>query len=354
MPRRSVAADAAEALAAEGLAPSEPLAPSDELLPSDQPGPSDPPTDETMVGPAPEAAAFPVRYLTVHGHRRAYRMAGQGPVLLLLHGIGDSSDSWLPVMPALTERFTVIAPDLLGHGRSDKPRADYSVAAFANGMRDLLEILGVERATVVGHSLGGGVAAQFGYQYPERLERLVLVASGGIGPHVASVLRLASVPLAELVLPVLGLPPVRFVRSRALRLAAHVGSGLGHDITEVNRVLDGLPDHTAQVAFVRTLRSVVDWRGQVVTMRDRAYLADNVPVQIMWGTEDQVIPASHADLALGALADARVAIFEGVGHFPHRAEPERFVAELTAFIDETAPAVVDPTAWRRRLRARST
>lgn len=126
-------------------------------------------------------------FRTIHGYRRAFRLAGSGPVLVLIHGIGDNSSTWLDVIPHLAKKYTVIAPDLLGHGRSDKPRADYSVAAYANGVRDLLSVLGVERATIIGHSLGGGVAMQFGYQFPEMIERLVLVSSGGVtkGVHPA-------------------------------------------------------------------------------------------------------------------------------------------------------------------------
>ena len=161
---------------------------------------------------------FAVRYVTVHGYRRAYVKAGSGPVLLLVHGIGDSSDTWRPVFQQLAEHHTVIAPDLLGHGRSEKPRGDYTVAGYANGMRDLLSILEVDRVTVVGHSLGGGVAAQFAYQFPERCERLVLVGSGGVGRTVSPLLRLAAVPGAELLMPLLGLPPVK--------LASRFGAGL--------------------------------------------------------------------------------------------------------------------------------
>src|SRR5207253_6139212 len=120
----------------------------------------------------------------IHGYRRVFRIAGSGPPLLLIHGIGDSSATWSTVMPALAQRHLVIAPDLLGHGESDKPRADYSVGAHASGIRDLLVALGVERATFVGHSLGGGVAMQLAYQFPQRCERLVLVASGGLGKEV--------------------------------------------------------------------------------------------------------------------------------------------------------------------------
>ena len=129
---------------------------------------------------ATKSDEYELQYRTVHGYKRAFVMAGKGPVLLLIHGIGDSSETWRELIPLLARDHTVIAPDLLGHGRSDKPRADYSVAGYANAMRDLLSVLGVEHATVVGHSLGGGVAMQFAYQYPDRCERLVLISSGGV------------------------------------------------------------------------------------------------------------------------------------------------------------------------------
>lgn len=138
-------------------------------------------------GDTPSAATSTrprLAFRTIHGYRRAYRIAGSGPVLLLIHGIGDNSATWDSVHAQLAEHFTVIAPDLLGHGQSDKPRADYSVAAYANGMRDLLAVLDIERVTVVGHSLGGGVAMQFTYQFPHLVERLILVAPGGVTKDV--------------------------------------------------------------------------------------------------------------------------------------------------------------------------
>src|SRR4051795_5915654 len=148
--------------------------------------------------PAPE-----LREIELHGHRVAYRSAGSGPVIVLVHGITSTSATWERVMPALAKRFTVIAPDLLGHGQSAKPRGDYSLGAYASGIRDLLIALGHERATFVGHSLGGGIAMQLAYQFPEQCERLVLVASGGLGRDITPLLRAASLPGSELVLPVL-------------------------------------------------------------------------------------------------------------------------------------------------------
>jgi pimeloyl-ACP methyl ester carboxylesterase len=292
-----------------------------------------------------------VQFRTIHGHRRAFRRCGSGPVLLLLHGIGDSSEAWLPLMPALAERYTVIAPDLLGHGNSAKPRADYSMAAYANGMRDLLDVLGVDRATIVGHSLGGGVAAQMVYQHPQRCERLMLVAPGGAGREVMPLLRLLAAPYAGLALPPLRLPGSRQVArvvTSALRLS---GTNLGRDADEVRRIFDGLSRSESQFAFARTLRAVVDWRGQVVTMLDRTYLAADMPVQIVWGDRDGVIPVQHAHHAQAALPGSRLEIFEGCGHFPHHCDPERFLAVLDDFMTTTKPAVHDERAWRRRLLA---
>ena len=154
-----------------------------------------------------------LQFRTIHGYRRAFRVAGSGPAILLIHGIGDNSTTWSTVQTKLAQRFTVIAPDLLGHGKSDKPRADYSVAAYANGMRDLLSVLDIDRVTVIGHSLGGGVAMQFAYQFPQLVDRLILVGAGGVTKDVNIALRWASLPMlgsealallrVPLVLPVL-------------------------------------------------------------------------------------------------------------------------------------------------------
>jgi pimeloyl-ACP methyl ester carboxylesterase len=291
-----------------------------------------------------------LEHVVVHGYRRAFRRCGSGPVLLLLHGIGDSSEAWVPLMSALGERFTVVAPDLLGHGASDKPRADYSVAAYANGVRDLLDVLGIERATVVGHSLGGGVAAQACYQYPHRFERLVLVSTGGVAREVSPALRLLSAPYAELTLPVTQLPGARLVARGLAEVAKRTPLAIGRDADELLRVFDGLPSGPARKSFTRTLRSVVDWRGQLVTMLDRCYLAEDLPTLLVWGDRDGVIPVTHGRLAHEAMPASRLEVFAGAGHFPHHAEPERFVDLLTSFVDETEPARFEPDRWIDRLR----
>lgn len=294
-----------------------------------------------------------LHYRTIHGYRRAFRAAGSGPTLLLIHGIGDNSTTWHSVHSKLAQRFTVIAPDLLGHGQSDKPRADYSVAAYANGMRDLLSVLDIEKATVVGHSLGGGVAMQFAYQFPQLVERLILIGAGGVTKDVNIALRLASLPLGGEALALLRLPmvlPVLQVAGRALG-AIFGSTGLGRDIPDALRILTDLPEPTASSAFTRTLRSVVDWRGQVVTMLDRCYLTESVPVQLIWGENDVVIPVAHALMAHAAMPGSQLEIFERSGHFPFHDDPDRFVEVVRQFVDSTRPAEYDHVALRQLLRA---
>jgi pimeloyl-ACP methyl ester carboxylesterase len=291
-----------------------------------------------------------IQYRYIHGYRRAFIHVGRGPAILLIHGIGDSSDTWRDVIAALARHYTVIAPDLLGHGRSDKPRADYSVAAYANGMRDLISVLGLDRVTVVGHSLGGGVAMQFAYQYPERCERLVLVSSGGVCPEVHPLLRLAAAPNADLVLPLMRFSGTRAISHWVFRLLRQLDSDLGVDATDLMRVFDTLPDLTARRAFVRTLRSVVDWRGQAITMLDRCYLTQCMPTLLVWGSRDAVIPTHHAHIAHAAMPGSRLEIFEGAGHFPFRTEPERFLSLLEAFLQGSEPASYSSGEWREVLR----
>ena len=291
------------------------------------------------------------RFVTVHGYRRSYLRAGRGSPLLLVHGIGDSSATWAPVLSTLARQHTVIAPDLLGHGQSDKPRGDYSVAGFANGMRDLLSVLGIERATVVGHSLGGGVAMQFAYQFPERCERLVLVGTGGVGQEVLPLLRLAAAPGGEALVSLLRLPAARMTGNAVISALRLLHTDLGRDAGEVTRVFDALRSPGAPAAFLRTLRSAVDARGQAITMLDRCYLARGMPTLIIWGAHDGVIPVEHARIAHEAMPGSWLEIFPEAGHFPHHNDPERFTALVEEFLGQTAPASHSARAWRALLRA---
>ncbi|MCW2704693.1 MAG: Pimeloyl-ACP methyl ester carboxylesterase, partial [Blastococcus sp.] len=281
--------------------------------------------------------------LVVHGHRRAFVRAGDGPALLLLHGIGNNCQTWAGVIDRLAESHTVIAPDLLGHGASDKPRGDYSIAGYANGMRDLLSVLDIEKATVVGHSLGGGIALQFAYQFPERCERLALVGSGGLGPELSAGLRAATLPGAELVLTALtGVSlPLRMGFQALQRLGHAAGWRRVRDLAEAGDALLALKDVEARRAFLRTLRGVVDARGQAVTALDRLYLANSIPMLVIWGSRDPIVPAVHAEAVRTLVPTARVEVFQGAGHWPHLDEPDRFCDVMLDFMATTEPAKHD-------------
>ncbi|GAB1646489.1 alpha/beta fold hydrolase [Krasilnikovia sp. MM14-A1259] len=295
------------------------------------------------------------RTITVHGHARAFRMLGTGPtVLLLVHGIGCDGTTWDAVAPALAERYTVIAPDLLGHGRSAKPRADYSIGGYANGMRDLLGSLDIDRVTVVGHSFGGGVAMQFAYQFPERTDRLVVVAGGGLGPQVSVTFRALTLPGASVALRLSHLPPSRLALA-SLRAAAGLiaPAALAADLNEAYAVHTGLRDPAARSAFLHVLRHVADWRGQLITMRDRAYLTQGLPTLVVWGDQDHVMPVEHAKAAAELMPGAQLVVLPGVGHFPHREAPEEFVRAVTDFVEGTRPTRWDARRWRQLLQTRS-
>jgi pimeloyl-ACP methyl ester carboxylesterase len=297
-----------------------------------------------------------LRTVELHGHRRAFRVLGTGPTaLLLLHGLGSDGRTWDLVAPRLAERFTVVVPDLLGHGRSAKPRADYSIGGYANGMRDLLGVLDIDRVTVVGHSFGGGAAMQFAYQFPERTDRLVVVAPGGLGPEVTALLRLLTVPGASTALGLSGLPPSRLALSALWAATRRVlPATLAADVSEALSIHESLRDPAARSAFLHVLRHVVDWRGQLITMRDRAYLTEGLPALVVWGEQDHVLPVSHAYTATELMPGSRLVVLADVGHFPHREAPDAFVSVVTEFVEQTAAKRWDARRWRRLLRNRAT
>jgi pimeloyl-ACP methyl ester carboxylesterase len=292
-----------------------------------------------------------VQHVTIHGHRRAYVVRGSGPALLLLHGLGCDHTTWAPVIDSLARRYTVIAPDLLGHGQSDKPRADYSVGGYANGMRDLLTVLGIDRVSVVGHSFGGGVAMQFAYQFPERTERLILVGSGGLGPEVSPAIRAITTPGFQQAMGVLTLPGVRHAGRAGLRALAATGIRATRDLAEVAEIYDSFKDPRTRAAIRHVVRAVVDWRGQIVTMSDRAYLTEAMPMCVVWGRNDLVIPVRHANHAATLAPTARVEIIPNAGHFPHKDHPQRFVKIVNDFIRMNPPASYHRGRWRALLRA---
>jgi pimeloyl-ACP methyl ester carboxylesterase len=296
--------------------------------------------------------AMEPKTVMLHGRAVTYAEAGSGPLLLLIHGMAGTYENWQAVIEPLARHHTVVAPDLPGHGTSAPGGGDYSLGTLAAGLRDLLIALGHDRATLVGHSLGGGIAMQFAYQFPEITERLVLVSSGGLGPEVSPVLRAAALPGADLFIAATA-GPGRVAGSAVARGLAVIGLRPNADVAEVARGYASLADPDRRAAFLATLRAVVSTDGQRVGAADRLYLAEGVPVLIIWGKHDPMIPVHHGEHAHQAIQGSRLEIFDGVGHLPQLEAPGRFVAVLEQFLAETEPAQWDTEQWRARLTAAS-
>jgi pimeloyl-ACP methyl ester carboxylesterase len=288
--------------------------------------------------------------IELHGHTVGFQAAGSGPLLILLHGITSTSDAWREVMPRLAEDYTVVAPDMLGHGRSAKPRGDYSLGAYAAGVRDLLAVLGFERGTVVGHSLGGGIAMQFSYLFPEYVERMALISSGGLGREVHPLLRAATLPGSEWVLPLMAREWSVKAGDAVRSVAARLGLEAGPDLAEFARGYASLVEGGAREAFLDTMRSVIGPDGQKVSALDRLYLADQLPTLIVWGSDDPVIPVTHGRRAHEVVSHSRYVEIPGSGHWPMLDAPDRIVRELTSFIEETEPFEWSMEKVRERLR----
>jgi pimeloyl-ACP methyl ester carboxylesterase len=271
-------------------------------------------------------------------------------VVVLIHGIASRAAQWEQVMARLGEVAHVVAPDLLGHGESAKPRGDYSLGAHACGVRDLLAALGHDRVSLVGHSLGGGIAMQFAYQFPERVERLALVCSGGLGREVSFFLRAATLPGAELALPLLTSSWVRRAGTSVHGLLGKGGLSLPPGLLEVLVGFASLADPGTREAFVHTCRAVLDHRGQRIDARDRLYLARDMPLFVVWGRRDHIIPVEHGQVLADSVPGTTLEVFERSGHFPHLTEPERLARVLHDWLESTPAVRLDPAALTERLR----
>ena len=289
----------------------------------------------------------------LHGHEVIYRTVGSGPPVVLIHGMVNSSRHWKRVALELADRYTVIAPDLIGHGDSATPRGDYSIGAHAAAIRDLLSSLGIRSATMVGHSLGGGIAMQFFWQFPERVERLALVSSGGLGPEVSPLLRAAALPGFSGLLAGAAQPRVLdSLDDIAARLKGR-GSAYGVQVEAIVRALRPLQRGAARKAFLQTLRSVIDARGQRVSAVDRLYLLGPVPTLVVWGERDRTIPIEHGRQAHAQIPHSRFETLERAAHFPHLDDPQGLAAVLADFIETTEPYRLEESDWEELVNSRT-
>jgi pimeloyl-ACP methyl ester carboxylesterase len=291
------------------------------------------------------AREFDEWQVELHGHRVIYRVAGSGPPVVLIHGMVNSSKHWEQVALQLADSYTVVAPDLIGHGDSATPRGDYSLGAHASVIRDLLASIGIDRASIVGHSLGGGVAMVFFYQFPQRTERLALVSAGGLGPEVSPMLRSAALPGASALLSLVAHPRLVGRIDRAGERMRERGVRKGAYLQAVARAMRPLERPGAREAFLQTLRAVIDGKGQRISARDRLYLLERMPTLIVWGERDNTIPLEHGRYAHEAVPGSRFETLPRAAHFPHLEDPDGLAAVLLDFLDTTEPARLEDSDW---------
>jgi pimeloyl-ACP methyl ester carboxylesterase len=299
------------------------------------------------------ASCFEAHEVELHGHRAVYRVAGSGPTVVLIHGMINSSRHWEGVAERLAGSYRVVAPDLIGHGDAATPRGDYSLGAHAASIRDLLTTIGVERATIVGHSLGGGVAMQFFYQFPQRTERLVLISSGGLGREVSPMLRGAALPVASPLLRLAAQPRLVEAIAGAAAWMRDRGDARSAYLTAIARALRPLQEPGARRAFLQTLRSVIDFQGQHISARDRLYLLGEMATLIVWGERDRTIPLRHGREAEAAIPRCRFETLPRAAHFPHLEDPDGLAAILADFIATTAPVRIEDSDWSAVLAQRA-
>ncbi len=271
--------------------------------------------------------------LSVDGHRISCQLAGpeDGPMVVLLHGLASDSTTWERAIGPLADRgVRVVAPDLLGHGESDKPSEGYLLHEFADGLSGLLDALGARRAALVGHSFGGAVAMQTAFQYPDLVDRLVLVAAGGLGKEVNIALRAAALPGAGAV--------VRVMASR--RTAAAVRAVGAHrrippdTLVNMRRAGRVLGSAAGRRAFLATLRGVIGFSGQRGSMIEMRRLAEHIPILLIWSERDPIIPISHAHAVQAHLPGSRLDVLPGATHEPHRRYADRFADSVARFVHD--------------------
>jgi len=285
----------------------------------------------------------------IPGGAIAYTTAGTGEPLLLVHGLGGTRRSWRHVISALAATHTVIAPDLPGHGESDPPAGDYSLGAHAAALLVLLVGQGHARASIAGHSLGGGIALQFAYQFPDRTNRILLISSGGLGAEIAPLLRAVTLPGAERVVGGLAHLPDGVTRRLLPAMSVLTGQVARQDAQIVAEGLRDLAGPRQRRALIRTARTVIDWRGQSVSAARQLVLLADFPVLIAWGSNDRIIPSHHHQALARQLPNARMVEISGAGHYPHETDAARLLPPIHDFLRSTAPFHYTETRWRQLL-----
>ena len=279
----------------------------------------------------------PDRYLDVNGVRTRYWMVGeQGTPILLVHGILRFAEDWIHNIEALAQNHRVYVVDLVGYGCTDKPDIDYTQEEFVIFLKNFMEILGLHQVTAIGHSMGGGILTNLAYHHPDKVARMVLVASAGLGKEVHYGFRLGTLPW----LPQVMARPNRLIISRAFKDVVYNGEIISPAVVEEAYQRFYLPG--ARNALLKTIRSGLTLRGikrEILDQVRQALPSLSIPILIIWGRQDNVVPLHHAHTALEHLPNAQLYVMEECGHFPMFEHPRTFNRLVDTFLACTEAAV---------------
>ncbi len=276
------------------------------------------------------------RFVTVCNFQMSYLTGGQGEPVVLLHGLGADNSTWRKVLPELARHFTVYALDMFGCGQSDKPLIEYTVEAMAHYVRLFMDAVSIKQAHLIGHSLGGGIAMQTLYFSPERVQRVVLIDSGGLGRDVHWLLRMTTLPGAHRIIGMLTDP-----RSRLLEL---LGKMEEYEVRPLNAEFESeipvtmgrLRDPDVRRSFLRMLRAVGSLSGQTVSALSRLPERADRQFLLIWGERDRIIPAAHGRAAATLLPNAHLVVIPNCFHQPHIEYPLQFLQLTLDFLQAEA------------------
>jgi pimeloyl-ACP methyl ester carboxylesterase len=256
-----------------------------------------------------------------------YFVAGSGPPVFLLHGLGESAMVWHETIAPLSKRFTVYAPDLLGHGHTGKPRHDYTPALGVAFITGLMDTLNIQSAHLMGNSLGGLVAGFTAISHPDRVRSLVLENTAGLGPEIATFLRLMTLPLVGELLAM----PTRGTLRRLMNILLYDPTAISTEFFEALYQDRRVPGN--KQALLRMLRAGVTWRGVKPSVRfDDQLAAIATPTLLVWGREDILFPLAHAERAVSLMPNAKLHVFDQCRHWPHMERVAEFSALVTGFM----------------------
>lgn len=266
----------------------------------------------------------------VHGTELHWLQLGiksSAPPVILLHGLNDCSQTWLHIAEVLAQDRQVLVPDLPGHGFSSRPDASYTLDWYARIISEWLKSLDIMQTDIVGHSFGGGIAQVMLLHCRERIRRLILVSSGGLGREISFFMRLASVPV---LVERLGQPFMGIGTMIALHLARD--GRKSSDIAILSRMNSR---QGSARAFSRTVRDIINWRGQRRVYSDRVHeVSDLPPILLLWGKRDSIIPARHATHFTSRVSNVRMFVFDNCGHYPHFQKPDLFLTKVLEFLND--------------------